>query len=209
MQKNITLNFKEMRSKLSVLIKIFKENIEKLLLIGLIIIGIRIGSMIFSGNNDISEYAVKALNYILHADLKHIFMIFAAINIITVLLVFTSGFSACGLPATIISPCIYGILCGIASCCAYNIYKINGVFFSLILIVPFAVLISVLIILISNESIKLSKQIIKSIGFGDVSGRGDVKVFLAKGITGCGIALITSFVQSLLISQIGEKILNI
>ncbi len=209
MHKNITLNFKEIRSRSFDIVKSFRENTDKVLLILLLIVGIRLGAMMYSENCELADYAVKSFNYVLKSAFKEAFLIFAGINGITLIIIIISGFSACGLPASLGLPCVYGIVCSVVISCAYNVYKINGVFFALILIVPFAVLISILMIGISNDSIDLSKKIISAIGFGDVSGRGEVKAFLIKGAAAMAITLIASLIQSLLIIKIGEKILNI
>ena len=209
MPKNVMLNFKEIRSKSTGLTNLIRKNAEKVLLVLLIVIGMRLGAIMFSSNLQVSDYTVKIFDFLLGSPIKDVFLILSAVEVAVLLVIFIGGFSACGLPTTLGLPCIYGGICSIMSCCAYSVYKINGVFFAIILIVPFAVVTSLLIIIISNESLIFTKMIIRSLGYGEPSNRGELKLFCLKGISVIAVALITALIQSLLITTIGEKILNI
>lgn len=208
MPKNLMLNFKDLKQKSVDYKSIFHENHTRILIIALYLIGIWAGTMLYKNNYDISSLTLKGINYIFNSDLLKIFALLMLIKTGSALLVFLCGFSACGMPLIIGLPCIYGIICGLINSCIYQTYKLNGVFFSLIIIVPFAVITSLAITALADNSLNLSKQIVKILALGEAGKRGDVKKYIIYGVIITAGLCITQFIQAILILKPGEMILN-
>lgn len=209
MQKNITLNIRDLKIKGDDFKNSLYTNQIRILIVLIYLAGLWLGTMLYIKNNSVSNIAQSSLDYLINADYIKIFSILVAAKAGTIATIFISGFSACGLLPCIGLPCIFGIICGTLNSCIYSSYRLNGVFFSLIIIIPFAVVTSLLITALSDNAINLSKQLMKSLALGEGGKRGEAKTYIYSGVIIIIIECVIDLLQAFLISKAGEFILSI
>ena len=137
------------------------------------------------------------------------YLILLSINVIPVIITIKYGFFAFGSPISILSPCLSGITTGIINAWAFNNYRLNGVFLSLLSIIPFAVITMIININSSNESIELSKLISEIILINKSGSRGEVKAFFIKQIIAIATVSIMTLIQLFIIKLLLNKLILI
>ncbi len=208
MTKNVMLNFRDLKQKGDDLKYSLQTNHVRIMIIVIYLTGLWLGTMLYTKNSSISSVVKNGIDYLINSDYLKTFTVLIAAKAGTIAAIFISGFSACGLITSVGLPCIYGIICAFINCCIYSNYKVNGIFFALIVIIPFAVIMSLLITVLSDNAINLTKNLVKAVAFGEASKRGEAKNYIYSGLI--IIALESAFVllQAFLISKTGELILN-
>ena len=209
MKNTLVLNVKDLKIKFESIARQITDNRRKLLIAIMAIVGIWIGVLFYNKNTTADSFADKAINYIVSCSFIKAFIILGAINLAVVLIVFLSGFSAFGLTNAILIPCVYGLIYGLICSHIYKTFSLNGVFFTVVTIVPFAVISTILLIISCNDTIDISGSIIKSIFFAQTGDRGDVKNYTLRHIVIILILSACSLLQAISITYIGEKILSI
>ncbi len=185
-------------------------NKNKLLFMLLFVMGLFLGKTLYINNCDhfsniISEY----FDFISASKLSTGLLILFALNASLPVIAFFNGFNALGLPVITVIPSIFGVISGAVISCLYAEFNLNGVFFSVISILPFSVVAVLFIIASCNSSIRLSCKTAKSVLFGESTNRGEVRSFLISHLIMLGIILICSLLQFLLISKLTEKLLTV
>lgn len=209
MPNNLMLNFRDLKQKSDNLkITLFSNHI-RILIIVIYLAGLWLGTMLYINNGYISSVAKNGIDYLITAEYVTTLMVLLAVKAGTISAIFISGFSACGLPASVGLPCIYGIVCGVINSCIYSTYKLNGIFFSLIIIVPLAVITSLLITALSDNAINLTKKLVKALTFGEADKRGEAKTYIYSGLIIIAIECAVDLLQAFIISKTGEFILTL
>ncbi len=183
-------------------------NKNKLLFMLLFILGLFFGKTLYLNNtlsfgNLISEF----FGFITASKLSSGLAVLFALNALLPVITFFNGFNALGLPVITIIPSIFGVVSGAVISYLYAQYNLNGVFFSVISIIPFSVVAVLFVIASCNSSLKLSCKTAKSVLLGESTNRGEVRSFLISHLIMLVVILVSSFLQFLLISKLAEKLL--
>lgn len=209
MPNNFMLNLRDLKQKGVDLNKLIQTNHIRILVLVIYLIGLWLGTMLFTKNSSVSNIVKNGIDYLINSEYLKTFTILISANIGTIAAIFFSGFSACGLITSVGLPCIYGIICALINCCIYSSYKVNGIFFALIVIIPFAVITSLLITALSDNSINLTKKLVKAVAFGEPSKRGEAKTYIFFGLIIIAIECVFILFQAFLITKTGKMILNL
>ena len=209
MSQNIMLNIRELKQKGDIYKNTIYSNRIKLLIIGIFLIGLWLGTILSIKNSYVSEFVKNSLNYLINSDYIKSLKVLALVKSGAILAVFISGFSACGLVTSIGLPCVYGIVFGAVNSYIYSNYKLNGVFFTLIIIIPFAVVTALLITALSDNAVNLTKKVMKSLAFGEAGKRGEAKLYFYTGLIVTAVECVLTLLQSFLLSKTGLLILNL
>ena len=184
------------------------NNRIKILLSVLLIFGIWCGTSIYISNSTVvSELLSNFFGNMAEKGLIKTFLLLMLINCSLILTVFFSGFSAMGLPLILICPCTVGLITGVVNAWLFNTFKLNGVFFSLTVIIPFSLIEAVMLVFLCNESLAQSSKIVKAVFFSQTSERGEVKGFVIRHTVIAALAAISALVQSLLVVNMTGKLL--
>ena len=209
MPQNIMLNIRELKQKGDIYKNTIYSNRIKLLIIGIFLIGLWLGTILSIKNSYISEFVKNSLNYLINSEYIKSLKVLTLVKSGVILAVFISGFSACGLVTSIGLPCVYGIVFGAVNSYIYSNYKLNGVFFTLIIIIPFAVVTALLITALSDNAVNLTKKVMKSLAFGEEGKRGEAKLYIYTGLIVTAVECVLTLLQSFLLSKTGLLILNL
>ena len=183
-------------------------NRKKLLFCFIFVFGLWFGTAQYIKNSEFFNIiAVKSFNYLTESNYLKSFILLSFINLLIINIAFFSGFNALGLPIILISPFCYGTFTGVVNSWLFVSNKINGVFYSLINIIPFALITSIFIFITCSSSFYFSSKSAKALIFGEATGRGEVKQFLIKHIMISVVILIISFLQTFLIIKLTEKLI--
>ena len=210
MKKTITLNLKDIKTVMQNSIQTTLINRQKLILTVLSVFGIWFGTKLFiAGQGTICGLISNFIDKKSNPDITEIFIIQMIINALPILISFTNGFVAFGTPIIMLNQCSAGIIIGIINAWTFSAYRLNGVFFSLMSIIPFGLLIMIMLIISSNESVKISKRIAKSILNTDQSERGEVKEFFVKEAIIITITIVITLLQTFIIKTLFNRLLCI
>ncbi len=209
MPQNIMLNIRELKQKGDIYKNTIYSNRIKLLIIAIFLTGLWLGTILCIKNSYISAFIKNSMDYLINSDYIKSLRILTLLKSGAIIAIFISGFSACGLVTSIGLPCVYGIICGAVNSYIYSNYKLNGVFFTLIIIVPFAVVTTLLITTLSDNAVNLTKKVMKSLAFGEASKRGETKLYAYTGLIVVAIECVLALLQSFLLSKTGLLILNL
>lgn len=155
-------------SKLGQKKKITLQTIEKnyniIVLTSLLAFGIIIGSMIISRNSSDLSSSISTLydNFITSIKEKRFISTFFdtfSTSMVYVFLFFITGTNALGIPFIYFLTCIKGIGNGIISGYLYITFGLQGVGFSTLVLFPYALSSGIIIIMMGNSSLKMSKSI--------------------------------------------------
>ncbi len=208
MTKTLTLNVGNLRSFFNRTIKEIMNNKRKLILMCLLVFGLWCGTRIYVSYSEILSAAVEnALIRINDFGLAKTIIIMLSVNSIMIISIVFIGFFALGMPLAAALPCAFGITTGIVNSFLFNYYKLNGVFFSLITIIPFCVVISLFLIIMCDESIMLSGRVAGAIFLSEQTGRGEVKTYFIKGLIVLLLTAIIIAIQAFLVVKLNTKLL--
>lgn len=156
--------------KKNTLLKI-EKNYNNIVLTTLLIFGIIIGALIIAKNSSEFNSSIQTLydNFVKSIKNKSFISTFCDTfftSIIYVFLFFIMGTNALGVPFVYFLTCIKGIGNGIISGYLYMTFGLQGVGFSTLVLFPYALSSSIIIIIMGNSSIKMSRSI-----FSGLSGK--------------------------------------
>ncbi len=210
MKKTMTVNLKDIKIFVSDFIEIIIKNRRKLILTVLSVFGLWCGTRIYVTEPEIiTNYFSYYIEILTQQKFTISYLILFSINVIPVIITIKYGFFAFGSPISILCPCLSGIFTGIINAWAFNNYRLNGVFLSLLSIIPFAVITMIININSSNESIDLSKIISEVILINKTGSRGEVKSFFIKQIIAVVTVSIMTLIQLFIIKLLLNKLILI
>ncbi len=208
MKKAITLNVKDLKININNNYKIIIMNRLKLILAVLSVFGLWCGTRIFiSEQKAIDTILLQYADIIKEQSLGKLFVLILIINLLPIIISFLNGFFAFGTPLTIISPFLSCIFIGIFNTWTFSSYRLNGVFFSLLSVVPFSVIIMILLIISSNESSVFSKRIARSVFMYEIGDRGEVKTYFSRQAVIICVTVVLSFLQTIILKALWNKLL--
>ena len=210
MKRTMTVNLKNIKFISSDIFEQIIKNRRKLLLTVLSVFGLWCGTRIYITESEIiSEYFSFYTEIIKNQQISKAYIILLIINILPFLITFKNGLFALGSAVIMFCPCLSGILTGVINAWSYNNFRINGVFFSLLAIIPFAVIINIIIITSSDKSIIVSKTITELL-FSDKSGnRGEVKEFFIRQLIIFAFIVAITALQIIVVKLLLNKLLLI
>lgn len=181
MKKTMTLNLKDVKTFASDWLEEIIKNRRKLILTVLYVIGLWCGTRIYIADSGNVSYSLSALLQLFEGrKLLKTFALLLIVNLTPIIISFLNGFFAFGMPISMLSPCISGMAAGVLNAWLFSCYRLHGVIFSLISVVAFGVVITIMLLVSCNESIMLSGQLAKSIFLKDAGERGEVKDFFIR-----------------------------
>lgn len=207
MVRSMTLNLKALKFNAADYALELRKNWRMIVCCALFCVGVFSGTLAFKS---LDSSVIEAINsFIIDLTVSSFgkcmrYIVIEAL--IFVLLAFISAFSGFGLPIIILCPILKGFIYGVINTVLYEAYRINGVIFAAIIVIPAVVLNTVLLIIGCNESTILSGEIAKSI-FGAKQGRGEIKDLLLRYLIIAAVTVITACVQALCISGFGENLI--
>ncbi len=208
MKKSLTLNLKELKTYTSEWLEEIIKNRRKLMLTVLSVFGLWYGTRLYI---NYSANIIEVLNRLIQPFINHLtlksFVVLLILNLMPVLLSFLSGFFVFGMPLSMVSPCISGALTGAVNAWIFSTYRLNGVFFSLLSIIPFAIVTTIMLLVSCNESIILSGQLSKSVFLKETGERGEVKDFFIRHIIIMAVTVAVTFLQVITITNLCGKLL--
>ena len=210
MKKAMTVNLKDIKTVTSDFLEKIIKNRRKLILTVLSVFGLWCGTKIYITEPEmVSNYLSNYTETIAQQHLTKAYIILLIINILPIVISMKNGFYALGSPIIMLCPCLSGILTGVINAWTFNNFRLNGVFFSLLSIIPFAVITMIININSSNESLDLSKVIAESLLLNKTNSRGEVKGFLIKQTVTIAIISILTLLQTIIIRVLADKLLFI
>ncbi|MBR5273085.1 MAG: stage II sporulation protein M [Clostridia bacterium] len=146
---------------------LLEKNYNVIILTILIGFGIVIGALIFSKTTSDLNNSIDVLydNFVSSAREKSFISNFTDTfinSMVYLFLFFIMGTNAVGIPFIYFITCIKGIGNGIISGYLYSTFGLQGVGFSTLVIFPYALISGIIVILMGDSSIKLSKNIFLS-----------------------------------------------
>lgn len=206
--KTIQLNFKRFYNPI---IEIKKQAAEKwrlALAFFLVLAGCVSGAVFYVNTSENSGAFIKTfLEKLIESDFSTVFVYLSAFYFIPLIIVLISGFSALGLPIVIFCPTFWAAFLSLIMSCLYCEYQIDGVVFSLIILIPVAVIYLLSVLIGVNESLIMSGVIAQNVFSINKQGRGEIKSYLIRFGIIIIINLITTLVQSACISGFGKNLL--
>lgn len=205
----MTLNIREMRRYSRESIRSVKENWQTLLLGALFLCGLFCGCAMLKNSAFhaplISEKAVKMLT---ESQWSARFKPILIEVVGGLILAFSAGFSAIGLPLILSLPCVKGMVYGMVAARLYTVYRVKGVIFSILVLFPFfAAEIALLIVCLSN-SMRLSSALFGVFCGGGTGERGEVKTYCLRFLVFTVISVLIILLQSLLGGAVGSALLG-
>lgn len=206
--KTMTVNLKGFGYSFEELKNEAVKSWRMILLVVLFICGMFTGAAIYknSGEN-ISETISDKFSGILEYGFSKIFIILFIAAIIPLLISFFNSFNALGMPVILFVPAFYGFTISLLSSFLYTNYRKDGVIFALVLIFPAAVINTLMLIAVNNESLILSGIVSRNVFSSHKEGRGETKAFFLRYITAAVVTAVTCAADALAVTAIGKSLL--
>jgi len=208
MKKAMILNSKYIKNYASEWLEEIIKNRRKLILTVLTVFGLWCGTKVYISHSvNVSDLLSISLRLMAERKLIKVCIILLLINLIPIFISFLNGFFAFGMPVSMLSPCLSGVLTGVINAWLFSTYKLNGVFFSLVAVVPFAVAITIMLLVSCNESIMLSGQLTKLIFLKETGERGEVKDFFVRHLIIISVTVAITLLQTVVTVNLYGKLL--
>ncbi len=199
--KGIGYSFEELKNEAV-------KNWRMLLLVLLFICGMLTGAALYKNfGENISKSIADNFSEILKYSFLRVFLIIFIAAIIPLLISFFNSFNALGMPVILFIPAFYGLVISFLSSFLYTNYRKDGVIFALVLIFPAAVINTLMLIAVNNESLILSGIVSRNVFSSHKEGRGETKAFFLRYITAALITAVTCAADALAITAIGKNLL--
>ena len=161
-------------------IQVIEKNYNIIILTILIVFGIILGTIIISKTSIEFNNSINVLydNLVASIKGKSFFSIFFDTffsSMVYIFLFFIMGTNAIGVPFIYFLTCIKGIGNGITSGYLYMSFGLQGVGFSTLVLFPYALMSGVIVILMGNSSIKMSKYIFSGLN-GKLINNNEIKI---------------------------------
>lgn len=153
-----------LRPKKKITLQLIEKNYNIIILTSLLVFGIIIGSLIISKNSSDFNSSISVLydNFISSIREKRFISTFFDTfftSMMYIFLFFIMGTNALGVPFIYFLTCIKGIGNGIISGYLYMTFGLQGVGFSTLVLFPYALSSGIIVIMMGNSSLKMSKSI--------------------------------------------------
>ena len=195
------MNFKtkKLSEELRLFISSMKGSWRITLLTALFICGLIIGSFVIKNNNGVFSEQLNAIieaaiaNRI-NSDIFKSFIEVFLVNTVFLIITFSLGLCAVGIPAICFIPVIKGFSTGITGAYIYLNYSIKGVCYCLFVLFPAQILMSAILIIACNEGFYMSADIFDTLNKGSVKEKNLAGLYLTR----FALLLLLSFFTSIL-----------
>ncbi len=206
--KAMMLNFKEFRLPLEEIREDINKNWRVLIMFALFFCGMLLGTSIYSKSPEaIGNYIDGLPEKIQQTSFSSIFTVLLLGAAAPLILAFFSGFSAIGLPVVLAIPGIFGTAISLINSYLYNAYKIDGVVFSLILILPAAVAQTVFQLLGCSRALAFSSLIAQNAFSQKKESRGEAKLYILSNVVILTVIIGICALQAACIKKFGSSLL--
>ena len=166
------------------------------------------GTVLYSNSeNVLSEYIKTALERILEAGFSQNMGITSAMCLIPQIITVLCSFSALGLPFILLCPAVCSMALSALISYLYCNFGVDGAVFSLILVLPCAVVFFVMLLIGANEALILSEVVAGSVFISRRQGRVELKGFLLRFVIIIAVCLAVAALQAFCISKFGKALL--
>ncbi|MBQ8176099.1 MAG: hypothetical protein IJ035_03565 [Oscillospiraceae bacterium] len=119
---------------------------------------------------------------------------------VMLMICFLLGLSAVAQPAEYLVPVFHALGTGVTIAGIYDIYGVKGIAMSAVMIIPGTVISAFAVIIAVREALNMSSDIyLSAIGKNPVTAKIDIRLYFTKYVILCAIAVVSAFVQSILI----------
>lgn len=166
------------------------------------------GALLYSNTADtVSEYINNALEVMFDSGFSQNLRITSSACLIPQVITALCSFSALGLPFILLCPTVCGMILSAIISYLYCNFGVNGAVFSLILILPCAVVFFLMLLIGSNEGLILSEIIAGSVFSAHRQGRGELKGFLLRFVIIIAVSFAVAALEAFCISKFGKTLL--
>jgi len=183
-----------------------KDSWRICLLLTLFITGLIIGSFVIKNNNSllinqIEQIVKNSVTEKSSSSFIKNFFDFLLPNTVYLILSFTFGFCAVGIPLISLLPLIKGFGMGIIGAYIYQAFAIKGVCYCLLIFFPAQIISSAVLIYACNEGFYMASELFNALRIKQISKEKDfIRVYLTRFVILLSFLLIASFTDSLLSS---------
>ena len=206
--KAMTVNLKEFSLPIDRIKEEAALHRRLILLYAVFFAGCFAGAALYSNSADIlAGYIKNFLEKILNADYSQNLRLITAIYLIPQIVTALCSFSALGLPFVLLCPGICGMLLSGFISYLYCTFSVDGAVFSLIMLLPCAVVFFVMLLIGCNEGLILSEIVAGSIFSTQKQGRGELKGFFIRFAVILLVCFFVALLQAVCISRFGKALL--
>ena len=206
--KAMTVNLKHFQFSFKSFYEAATRNWKLIVLYLLFSGGCVAGAMIYTkSHGEIAPITQTLLEKALNCSFVKLVTAFISTYILCILVTFFSSFNALGLPLIMICPTASGTIFSLINSHLYNSYRIDGVIFSIVLIIPAAVVFSILLLTACNEALIMSGTVAQTIFTKQAGNRGELRDFFIRYLIITAVCIVISIIQSACIYKLGELLL--
>ena len=166
------------------------------------------GAVLYSNTAGIlSDYIKTTLDKMFEASFSQNMGIISAVCIIPQIIMLFCSFSALGLPFILLCPAVCSTVLSAIISYLYCNFGVDGAVFSLILILPCAVVFFLMLLIGGNEGLILSEIVAGSIFSSRRQGRGELKGFVLRFVIIIAVCLAVAALQAFCVSKFGKALL--
>ena len=200
------MKYKELRinSSLRNAVLSMRDSWRIALLTSLLICGLMIGAFVIKNNNGIfSEQLVEIIKESISRkkDSGFLSLLIDSFipNLMYMILCFSFGLCAVGIPAISVLPLIKGFSIGIISSYIYSCYSVKGVCYCLIILFPAQIISSALLIYAGNEGYYMSSELFTAVSkMSNTSENNSFRLYIVRFLILLAFSLIASLFDALL-----------
>ncbi|MBR4050916.1 MAG: hypothetical protein IKK09_10515 [Clostridia bacterium] len=166
------------------------------------------GAVLYSNSAQmLSEYIKTLLERMLEASFPQNLRIISAVCLVPQVITALCSFSALGLPFILLCPAVCSMALSAFISYLYCNFGVDGAVFSLILLLPCAVVFFVMLLIGGNEGLILSEIVAGSVFSSKKQGRGELKGFLLRFVIIIVVCFAVAALQAVCISKFGKALL--
>ncbi len=166
------------------------------------------GAVLFSNSAQmLSEHIKTLLERMLEASFSQNLRIISCVCLVPQFITALCSFSALGLPFILLCPAMCGMALSAFISYLYCNFGVDGAVFSLILLLPCAVVFFVMLLIGGNEGLILSEIVAGSVFSSRKQGRGELKGFLLRFVIIIAVCFAVAALQAVCISKFGKALL--
>ena len=147
------------------------------------------------------------LERMLEASFPQNLRIISAVCLVPQVITALCSFSALGLPFILLCPAVCSMALSAFISYLYCNFGVDGAVFSLILLLPCAVVFFVMLLIGGNEGLILSEIVAGSVFSSKKQGRGELKGFLLRFVIIIVVCFAVAALQAVCISKFGKALL--
>lgn len=206
--KAMTVNLKNFHFPFSQIKEEAAKNWRLILLYAVFLCGCLSGAMLYSNTGEtVSSTAQTILEKLLEGSFPQNLRIIMIAGLIPLLLNLLCSFSALGMPIIFLCPAVCGMFVSAFISHLYCVYRVDGVVFSLILLLPAAVIFLVMMLIECNEGLILSGIIATNIFSAHKEGRGELRDYFIRFAVAAVVCCAIIAVQAACITYFGKALL--